>query len=85
MASELDKTMYFKMKAEEDLSPKKILSSVFEALTEKGYDPVNQIVGYLLSGDPGYITSHKNARGLIKKIERDELLEVLVKSYLDKE
>ena len=64
-------------------SPKDdILLEVYAALKEKGYDPINQIVGYILSGDPTYITSHKNARVLIGKVERDELLETLVKSYL---
>jgi len=60
-----------------------ILSNVFDALTDKGYNPVNQIVGYILSGDPTYITSHKNARSNISKIERDELLEELVNYYLE--
>ncbi|MCI8806128.1 MAG: IreB family regulatory phosphoprotein [Clostridiales bacterium] len=60
-----------------------ILSNVFSALTDKGYNPVNQIVGYILSGDPTYITSHKNARSNISKIERDELLEELVTYYLN--
>lgn len=84
MASNLDRTMYFKVKGEEDYSPQQILQLVYEALEEKGYNPVNQIVGYLLSGDPAYITSFKDARTLIKKIERDELLEELVTSYLNK-
>lgn len=61
-----------------------ILQNVYRDLTEKGYNPVNQIVGYILSGDPTYITSHNNARGVISKIERDELLEEIVKCYLDK-
>ena len=61
---------------------KNILLSVSEALKEKGYNPVNQIVGYILSGDPTYITSHKNARSLIRKLERDELLEELIQDYL---
>ncbi|MGB9779484.1 MAG: IreB family regulatory phosphoprotein [Caldanaerobacter sp.] len=65
-------------------SVKEILEVVYQALLEKGYDPVNQIVGYILSGDPTYITSHKNARNLIRKIERDELVEELLKSYLSK-
>ena len=56
---------------------------VYEALTEKGYNPVNQIVGYIMSGDPTYITSHKNARSLIMKVERDEILEVLFENYID--
>ena len=63
---------------------KNILLNVSEALKEKGYNPVNQIVGYILSGDPTYITSHKNARSLIRKLERDELLEELVNYYLEK-
>lgn len=62
-----------------------ILTRVYNALDEKGYNAINQIVGYILSGDPTYITSHKNARILIGRIERDELLEMLVKSYLIKE
>lgn len=68
-----------KMKADQ---AREILKDVYNALKEKGYNPVNQIVGYLLSGDPTYITSHNNARGLIKKLERDELVEELVKYYL---
>ena len=63
---------------------KNILLNVSEALKEKGYTPVNQMVGYILSGDPTYITSHKNARSLIRKLERDELLEELVNNYLEK-
>lgn len=59
-----------------------ILTSVYEALKEKGYDPINQIVGYILSEDPTYITNHNNARTLIRKIDRDELLQVLVRKYL---
>lgn len=59
-----------------------ILVHVYEALVEKGYNPINQIVGYLISGDPTYITSHKNARGIVARIQRDELLELLVTSYV---
>lgn len=66
---------------EEEFSPKEILNSVNEALIDKGYNPINQIVGYLLSGDPTYITSHNNARTLICKLDRDELLEDIVKKY----
>ncbi|MDD4188820.1 MAG: IreB family regulatory phosphoprotein [Eubacteriales bacterium] len=62
---------------------KKILMSVFEALNEKGYNPITQIVGYILSGDPTYITNHNNARSLVHKIERDELLEEIVRYYLE--
>lgn len=61
---------------------KKILSQVYEALTEKGYNPVNQIVGYIMSGDPTYITSYGNARSLIMKVERDELVEELLEAYI---
>ncbi len=60
-----------------------IITTVYAALKEKGYHPVSQMVGYILSGDPTYITSHNNARALIRKIERDELLEALVKNYID--
>ena len=58
---------------------------VYNALNEKGYNPINQIVGYLLSGDPAYIPRHKDARNLIRKLERDEIIEVLVKSYLEQQ
>lgn len=66
-----------------DANVKEVLLTVFNALQEKGYNPINQIVGYLLSGDPAYIPRHKEARSLIRKLERDELIEELVKSYLD--
>ena len=79
---DLGNTQFFQVEVEPETGVKVILSSVFEALTEKGYNPVNQIVGYILSGDPTYITSHQNARALIRKLERDELLEELVKDYL---
>ncbi|NLJ33488.1 MAG: IreB family regulatory phosphoprotein [Firmicutes bacterium] len=75
--------MRFRVKGEEDLNQaRNILLQVYEALEEKGYNPINQIVGYFLSGDPAYITSHKNARNLIRRLERDELLEELVRFYL---
>ncbi|WP_308860297.1 IreB family regulatory phosphoprotein [Paenibacillus radicibacter] len=81
--STMDKTMKFSMKAEEiDVTPKEVLLTVYNALQEKGYNPINQIVGYLLSGDPAYIPRHNNARSLIRKRERDELVEELVRSYL---
>ncbi len=83
MSIDLDRTMYFKVKNDEDILAKDVLLSVYQALLEKGYNPINQMVGYLLSGDPAYITSHKDARNLIRKLERDELLEELVKSYLN--
>ena len=81
---DLQNTQYFKVQAEPENGVKIILSTVYEALTEKGYDPVNQIVGYIMSGDPTYITSHNNARALIRKVERDELVEELVRTYLKK-
>jgi uncharacterized protein (UPF0297 family) len=81
--SSMDKTMKFNVKAEKiETSPKEVLLSVYDALEEKGYNPINQIVGYLLSGDPAYIPRHNNARSLIRKRERDELIEELVRSYL---
>ncbi|TBL81860.1 IreB family regulatory phosphoprotein [Paenibacillus thalictri] len=81
--SSMDKTMKFNVKAEEiETSPKEVILTVFDALQEKGYNPINQIVGYLLSGDPAYIPRHNNARSMIRKRERDELIEELVRSYL---
>ena len=77
-----DKTRMFKMKDEKEDEVHDILISVFNSLEDKEYNPINQIVGYLLSGDPAYITSHNNARRLIRKFERDDILEVLVKYYL---
>lgn len=79
-----EETMMFKVDKEEYNQAKEILINVYNALKEKGYNPINQLVGYLLSGDPAYITSHNNARNIIRKLERDELLEELVKNYLDK-
>ncbi len=80
-----EKTMMFKVQAEDDNQARTILHQVYAALAEKGYNPINQLVGYLLSGDPAYITSYGNARSLIRRLERDELLEELVKSYLKQE
>ena len=77
-----DKTMNFKVERDKNVKAKDILKEVYAALDEKGYNPINQIVGYILSGDPTYITSHKNARNLIRMIERDELLEKMVKNYI---
>ena len=79
---DLANTQFFQVEVEPETGVKVILSAVFEALTEKGYNPVNQIVGYIMSGDPTYITSYKNARSLIMKIERDELVEELFKEYI---
>ncbi|UVI28065.1 IreB family regulatory phosphoprotein [Paenibacillus spongiae] len=81
--SSMDKTMKFDVKAEGlETSSKEIILSVYDALQEKDYNPINQIVGYLLSGDPAYIPRHNNARSLIRRKERDELIEELVRSYL---
>ena len=82
MNNNLENTMKFKVEKEEKFEASEILTNVYLALKEKGYNPINQIVGYILSGDPTYITSHNNARSLIKKLERDELLEELVKHYV---
>lgn len=76
-------TQLYKIPKEEILTVDKILERVYAALAEKGYDPVNQIVGYIMSGDPTYITSHKNARGLITKVERDELIEEAISYYIN--
>ena len=81
---DLDSTMFFRADNTKENATQEILHTVYGALVEKGYDPISQIVGYILSGDPAYITSHKNARALIRKLDRDELVEVLVRSYLDK-
>ncbi|MDF2935451.1 MAG: IreB family regulatory phosphoprotein [Paenibacillaceae bacterium] len=79
----MDKTMKFDVVPEGvETSPKEVLLAVYDALQEKGYNPINQIVGYLLSGDPAYIPRHNNARSLIRKRERDELIEELVRAYL---
>ena len=80
----LDKTMKFNFPEEPfDKNVNEVLLTVYEALREKGYNPINQIVGYLLSGDPAYIPRYKDARNLIRRIERDELIEELVKYYLE--
>ena len=77
-----DKTQTFKIPNERERTTREILSAVYSALLEKGYDPINQIVGYILSEDPTYITNHKNARALICRIDRDELMGSLVINYL---
>ena len=77
-----DKTMSFRVERDKSMRTKEILTKVYEALVEKGYNPINQIVGYILSGDPTYITSHNDARNLIRLVERDELLEKMVKYYI---
>ena len=78
-----DKTMTFSVNDEKELELKENLTIIYDALIQKGYNPINQIVGYILSEDPTYITTYNNARSLIRHIDRDELLQVLVKSYLD--
>jgi uncharacterized protein (UPF0297 family) len=84
MKDSFDQTMKFKRKVDDEIYlARDVFANVHEALKEKGYNAINQIVGYLLSGDPAYITSHMNARVLIRKLERDELLEELVRSYLE--
>lgn len=80
--AEMDFTRKFRLGDQRDLEIKAILTTVYQALQEKGYNPVNQIVGYILSEDPTYITNHNNARALIRKVDRDELLQTLVKYYL---
>ncbi|MGB9886869.1 MAG: IreB family regulatory phosphoprotein [Moorellales bacterium] len=77
-----EETVTFKRPKEEAANARQILTEVYQALKEKGYNPINQLVGYLLSGDPAYITSHNNARNLIRRLERDELLEELLRHYL---
>lgn len=79
---EINNTQYFKVDAETDYDVRDVIASVYTALTEKGYNPVNQIVGYLMSGDPTYITSHKGARSLIMRAERDEIIEVFLEDYI---
>ena len=79
---DLQSTVKFNVNLDRPMKPRDILTAVHQALTEKGYNPINQIVGYILSEDPTYITTHKNARSLIRRLDRDELLQDLVKDYL---
>ena len=81
---DIQHTQEFSIKRDTESEMKAILSNVYAALSEKGYKPINQIVGYILSEDPTYITTHNNARNLIRRLDRDELLQELVKSYLSK-
>ena len=81
---ELNHTQYFKVQKEQLPQVKQIIEAVYLALNEQGYNPVNQIVGYVMSGDPTYITSHAGARSLIMKVERDEIIEELLRDYIDK-
>ena len=78
----LSNTQYFKVKTEPEVQVKEVLDVVYTAMEEKGYNPVNQFVGYIMSGDPTYITSYKGARSMIMKVERDELVEELLKEYI---
>ena len=81
---DISNTQYFRAVQEKKLDVREVLEDVYFALTEKGYNPINQIVGYIMSGDPTYITSHKSARSLIMKVERDELVEELLRVYVEK-
>ena len=84
MSENLHDTQFFQTVQENKMDVSQVLELVYNALSEKGYNPVNQIVGYVMSGDPTYITSHKSARSLIMKVERDEIVEELLKTYIDK-
>ena len=81
--NDISNTQFFKIDIDMEKRVKDILEVVYKALLEKGYNPVNQIVGYIMSGDPTYITSHMNARSLIMKVERDELVEEVLKKYIE--
>lgn len=83
MMGDIHSTQFFKTVQENKMDVSQVLDQVYIALTEKGYNPINQIVGYIMSGDPTYITSHKNARSLIMKVERDEILEELMRVYIN--
>ena len=82
MNENLHDTQFFQTVQENKLDVSQVLELVYDALSEKGYNPVNQIVGYVMSGDPTYITSHKSARSLIMKVERDDILELLLSYYI---
>lgn len=83
MDQNMDYTVKFEAQKENEYSEREVMQQVYEALLEKGYNPVNQLVGYFLSGDPSYITSHNNARSIIRRFERDELLEEIIKAYVE--
>lgn len=83
MEKNINNTQFFAVQKEPELQVSDVLEIVYKALKEKGYNPVNQIVGYIMSGDPTYITSHNNARSLIMKVERDELVEEVLKTYIE--
>ena len=79
---DFDKTMNFSVEKDRNVKAREVLKQVYNALQKKGYNPINQIVGYILSGDPTYITSYNDARNLIRQLDRDELLETLVRNYI---
>ena len=79
----LDKTMTFSLTGDKEQEMKQIVTTVYDALKEKGYNPINQLVGYILSEDPTFITTHNNARSLVRKVDRDELLRAMVRTYLN--
>lgn len=81
----INNTQYFKVHKDTEIIVSDVIRTVYAALTEKGYNPLNQIVGYVMSGDPTYITSHKGARSLIMKVERDEIVEELLRFYIEKD
>lgn len=83
MEKNINNTQFFTVQKEPELQVSDVIEIVYKALKEKGYNPVNQIVGYIMSGDPTYITSHNNARSLIMKVERDELVEEVLKTYIE--
>ena len=83
MEKNINNTQFFTVQKEPELQVSDVLEIVYKALKDKGYNPVNQIVGYIMSGDPTYITSHNNARSLIMKVERDELVEEVLKTYIE--
>ena len=82
MSNDFEQTMQFTLGKDNLQTAEEIIMTVYQAMREKGYDPINQIVGYLISGDPTYITSHNNARYLIRRLERDELLEEFIRFYI---
>ena len=84
MMQDKNQTQFFKVEKEPEIQVRDVLEIVYRSLSEKGYNPLNQIVGYIMSGDPTYITSHNNARSLIMKVERDELVEELLADYIKK-
>ena len=81
--NDINQTQFFKVNVEPELRVKEVLDTVYNAMREKGYNPVNQLVGYILSEDPTYITTYKGARSLIRKVDRDDLLQALLRSYLN--